>query len=244
MNFPFKAILFDWAYTLVDLVNEDGSAAFRKAIRFLESRGISIGDYEELYQTCQEMFEDMIRLSRQTHREARFEDVLKYLLFERKSDLSGQAGLNDLLTVYYKEIYVSRRVYPEVKSTLETLKSMNVRMGIISNTTNPGFMKDYERVSVGLDSYFEFAIYSSEVPFRKPHPSIFKLAIRRLNLDPREILFVGDQLSDDVAGAHGVGIPAAWVNRGKAALSDGFRPDFEITSLADLLTLESHKVIS
>jgi 2-haloacid dehalogenase/putative hydrolase of the HAD superfamily len=81
------------------------------------------------------------------------------------------------------------------------------------------------------------------VPFRKPHPSIFKLAVRRLELDPGEILFVGDHLSDDVAGAHGVGIPAAWVNR-KRASSDGFHPDFELASLADLLTLDAHKVLS
>ena len=36
MTFPYKAILFDWAYTLVDLVQEDDRAAFESMmdIRF------------------------------------------------------------------------------------------------------------------------------------------------------------------------------------------------------------------
>ncbi len=62
-------------------------------------------------------------------------------------------------------------------------------MGVVSNTTNPRFMKENEMQAAGLKPYFEFTIYSSDTPYRKPHPSIFELAIESLDMKPEEILF-------------------------------------------------------
>ena len=115
-------------------------------------------------------------------------------------------------------------------------------MGVVSNTTNPGFIKDCERVSFGLDSFFEFSIYSSQVPYRKPHPSIFKLAVKRLNLTPADILFVGDNLKMDVEGPQAVGISAAWLNRNNSSLTSGIVPDYQITNLSELLQVAPLKV--
>jgi putative hydrolase of the HAD superfamily len=98
-------------------------------------------------------------------------------------------------------------------------------------------MKDYERSLMGLDPYFEFSIYSSEVPYRKPHPSIFQLALARLNLDASEVLFVGDNLQADVVGAQSVGMPTVWVNREGKALPPDVHPDYEIKSADELLAL-------
>ena len=42
MNFPYKAVLFDWAYTLVDLVCEDDRVAFSEMMKFLKSKRIII----------------------------------------------------------------------------------------------------------------------------------------------------------------------------------------------------------
>ena len=98
-------------------------------------------------------------------------------------------------------------------------------------------MKDYEQTLMGLDPYFEFSIYSSEVPYRKPHPSIFQLALARLNLNPPEVLFVGDNLKADVVGAQSVGMPTAWLNRNEKALPSDIIPDYEIKTTTELLTL-------
>jgi FMN phosphatase YigB (HAD superfamily) len=112
-------------------------------------------------------------------------------------------------------------------------------MGIITNTTNPGFMKDFERKSMGLDGYFEFAIYSSEVPYRKPHASIFLMAVNHMGLDVKDILFVGDDLRADIEGAQGVGMPSAWLNRNRRARSGDVRANHEIHALTDMLKLKS-----
>ena len=48
MTFPYKVILFDWAYTLVDLVEEDDRAAFLKMVEFLKIMNITEKQFMEI----------------------------------------------------------------------------------------------------------------------------------------------------------------------------------------------------
>jgi len=244
MNLSIKAVVFDWAWTLVDLVDEDDRRPFLKMFGFLQGRGVSLPDFNDCYQTYRDLFYKMIEESRKTHREACFEPVLKYLLMKYSIDIAGKATVEEILKIYYQEVFSVRKVFPDVLTTLQGLQSAGMRLGIISNTTNPPFMKDYERVQMGLDPFFEFYIYSSDVPYRKPHPSIFELAISYLKLEPKEILFVGDSPAHDIAGAQNVGMKAAWINRNGKELPAGIHPEYEVRTLRDLLEIGSVKVTS
>ncbi len=235
MEFPFKAIGFDWAYTLVDLGEEGDRLPLERVFSFLKAKQIALPDFETCLAKSRELFQPMIVQSRKTHREARYEEVLQYLLFYFNIPFKGKVTLQELLQVYYKEVYKERVVFPEVNGVLQKLSQWGVRMGIISNTTNPVFMKELELEGTGLKKYFDFAIYSSGVPFRKPHPSIFQLAIGQFQLEPSEILFVGDSLSMDILGARGVGMKTAWINREKE--KSDIVPDYEFASLEDLLRI-------
>ncbi len=233
MEFPFKAVAFDWAHTLVDLGEEDDRPPLEKVFTFLKTKQIPLPDFEDCLEKSRELFKSMIELSRVTHREARYEEVLQYLLFYFNVPWQGQTTLQEILQVYYEEVYQERKVFPEVPAVLKQLSG--VAMGIVSNTTNPVFMKDFELEGSGLKEYFDFAIYSSGFPFRKPHPSIFQLAINRFEVQPGEILFVGDSLANDILGAHEVGMKTAWLNRKKERTEPG--PDYELGSLEDLLRI-------
>jgi putative hydrolase of the HAD superfamily len=238
MNLPFKAIGFDWAYTLVDLGKEDDRRPLQKVFSFLEKKNISLPDFEEFLEKARKIFRPMIENSRVTNQEACFEVALQKLLNHFGIPLNENVTLIKLLEVYYLEVYSERKVYPEVISVLRAFKDRGARMGIVSNTTNPVFMKEKEMQATGLKSFFEFAIYSSDTPYRKPHPSIFELAIAHLGMNPKEILFVGDNISMDVAGAQGVGMKSAWLNRDGKSLPTGISPDYELHSLEDLLQID------
>ena len=235
MEFPFKAIGFDWAHTLMDFGEEDDRRPLEKVFAHLKGKQIALPDFEVCLQKSRELFGSMIELSRTTHCEAHYEDVLQYLLFYFKIPWKGQVSLQELLQVYYQEVYRERVLFPEVVAVLEQLSQWGVSMGIVSNTTNPVFMKELELESSGLKKYFDFTIFSSGVPFRKPHPSIFQLAISRFQLQPSEILFIGDSLLADVQGAQGVGMKAAWLNRRKEQTD--ICPDYELASLEGLLRI-------
>ena len=81
MEFPFKAVGFDWAHTLVDLGEEDDRFPLGKVFTYLEAKQIALPDFEICLKKSRELFRPMIEQSRMTHREARYEEVLKYLLF-------------------------------------------------------------------------------------------------------------------------------------------------------------------
>ena len=238
LNFPYKAILFDWAYTLVDLVREDDRAAFLELMKFLKDKDIELPEFELIFSAYQDLFYGLIKESRETHREANFETVLRYLFFKYGIEVEKRTSWKDILTVYYKVIHGVRRVYPDVVSTLKSFRELGIRMGIISNTTNPEFIKEEELCRAGLSTYFEFAIFSSSTPYRKPHPSIFNAAISRLNLEAENILFVGDDLKIDVMGAQSVGMPTAWLNRDLSELVENITPHYQITTLSELLVIE------
>jgi putative hydrolase of the HAD superfamily len=233
MGFPFKAIGFDWAHTLVDLGEEDDCLPLKRVFACLKDKQIALPDFETCLEKSRELFISMIEQSRSTHREARYEEVLQYLLSYFKIYLGGKISLREILHIYYKEVYRERKTFPEVYGVLQQLSQWGICMGIISNTTNPVFMKELELKDSGLKKYFDFTIYSSGLPFRKPHPSIFQLAISHFELEPHEILFVGDSLSLDILGAHKVGMKTAWINRRNEQTD--IVPDYELVSLEDLL---------
>ena len=234
--------MFDWAYTLVDLVSEDDRAAFLELMNFLKKKDVKLPEFELIFSEYQDLFYGLIKESRHTHREVNFETVLRYLFFKYGIEVDGRATWEEILIVYYKVIHRVRLVYPEVVSTLKTLADSGVRMGIISNTTNPEFIKEKELCQTGLSTYFEFAIFSSGTPYRKPHSSIFHAAISRLNMEAENILFVGDDLKMDVMGAQSVGMSTAWLNRDGSSLVGNISPDYQITSLSELLTMKPLKV--
>ena len=236
-----KAVIFDWAWTLVDLVDEDDKRPFLKMFGFLQEREVKLPDFDDCYHSYRDLFYKMIEESRKTHREACFEQVLKFLILNYGIDIVGKATTEEILLNYYQEVYSVRKVFPDVVPTLKGLQSKGLPMGIISNTTNPPFMKDYERKQMGLDAFFKFSIYSSDVPYRKPHPSIYNLAVKYLNLDAGEILFVGDSPAYDIAGAQGVGMQTAWINRNGDELPHGIVPEFHCSTLTDLLEISSIK---
>ncbi len=238
MNFPFKGVIFDWAWTLLDLGAEDDRPGFSKMADFLESKGYALGDREHAYTASTTLFREQILTSRRSGLEAPFETILNYMALERDWNLT-ESDRKEALTVYYQTIYEQRKVFEDTLPVLEAMRQSGIRLGIVSNTTNPPFMKRQELKLFGLDSYFAFGVYSSEVPFRKPHPSIFKLAIKKMELAPEQILFVGDSYEADIVGAHGVGMATAWLNRQGVPQPAGPVPNFTLSALDDLLALQS-----
>ncbi|QPJ65994.1 MAG: HAD family hydrolase [Candidatus Nitrohelix vancouverensis] len=244
MKFTYKAVVFDWAFTLVDLGDENDLPPFKAMHQSMQERGWEAPAFDDFYSRFKTSFRNLIQQSRKSHQEARFEDVLKSFLISHRLPSESDQDLKELMTVYYKKTYERRKVYGDVTPTLEALRQQGIPMGIISNTTNPEFMKAYERSQCGLDAYFNFAVYSSSVPYRKPHPSIFQIAIERLNLPSHEILYVGDNPAADIVGSQSAGMKAVWLNRDNSVLPDSIRPDYEINSLSEILSLNGASIHS
>lgn len=64
--------------------------------------------------------------------------------------------------------------------------------------------------------------------------TLFRAAFQEFNIQPHEMLHIGDGYSD-VLGAKRAGADAAWVNRHRLEWEHEIKPDYMVTSLSELL---------
>lgn len=98
-----------------------------------------------------------------------------------------------------------REVLPGTADALQTLRSLGLVLGVVSNAD--GRVEQFlERA--GLRPYLDFVIDSARVGVEKPDPRIFRLALERAGVAADEAAHVGDLWSVDVEGARRAGIEA------------------------------------
>jgi putative hydrolase of the HAD superfamily len=91
---------------------------------------------------------------------------------------------------------------------------------------------------MGLAQRLDFAVFSSEVGKRKPHPAIFERALDALGVAAAESVFVGDRLYEDVRGAGELGmttVQALWFRADEHP--EGGEPDFQAFTQMDVLNV-------
>jgi FMN hydrolase / 5-amino-6-(5-phospho-D-ribitylamino)uracil phosphatase len=91
---------------------------------------------------------------------------------------------------------------------------------------------------IGLAHYFERSIAARQVGALKPDPAIFHKVIEGTDLQPRDVVYVGDDPELDVAGARQAGMQAIWVDRQGMEWPAGIEPaSHTVKSLAELAAL-------
>jgi len=101
-------------------------------------------------------------------------------------------------------------LYPDAIPCLETLATGGIPVGIISNWP-PGLQ--HFCAELGIAPHVRFILGSADFGCEKPAPAIFEAAAQQLQLDPCEILHVGDTIVDDVEGALACGFQALHLAR-------------------------------
>ncbi len=85
-------------------------------------------------------------------------------------------------------------------------------MAVISNRQKP-YQDEID--SLGIAQYFSFSLAGGEMEAWKPEPEIFIHACKRLNLNPSQAIYVGDNYFADVVGARRAGLqPVLYDPRG------------------------------
>ncbi|MBT2745516.1 MULTISPECIES: HAD-IA family hydrolase [unclassified Lysobacter] len=90
-------------------------------------------------------------------------------------------------------------------------------------------------VKIGLMPLFRFQLGAREHGRAKPDASIFHAACSRLELEPAQVLHVGDDIELDIVGGAQAGLRTCWINREDRRWPHAhLRPDLEFTTLAEL----------
>jgi len=149
---------------------------------------------------------------------------------------AGVTASAAFLASYYEAWDPHTLTDPDAPVLLRELRRRGIRIGVLSNTMWP--RDAHERIFI-RDEVFDLidgAVYSSEIPWVKPHPEAFRAAMRAVGMtDPADCVFVGDRPYDDVHGAKSAGMRAVLVPNSDVPAFSGTEPDAVIPRLADLL---------
>jgi len=130
------------------------------------------------------------------------------------------------------DIYMRLDAYPEVKGVLKTLKKAGVKTAILSNGS-PKMLAAAVK-NAGIGTLLDDVISVDTLGIYKPHPSVYKLAVKGLKVKAGRICFMSSN-AWDAAGAANYGFRVVWVNRfGQPKELLPGKPEREITSLRAL----------
>jgi putative hydrolase of the HAD superfamily len=98
---------------------------------------------------------------------------------------------------------------PRIRSALQRLLDAELRLGLVSNG---GPTQRRKLAAAKLpESLFSTVQISGELGHAKPDPEIFLAALRALELQPEQVVMIGDSLEEDIAGAAALGIATCWI---------------------------------
>jgi HAD superfamily hydrolase (TIGR01549 family) len=120
------------------------------------------------------------------------------------------------------------KLYPETVRALEKLRNLDVKMGLITNTSMKAVEIDFQLH--GLKRYFDVVVTRESVKKLKPDSEGILLALKKLDAD--SFFMVGDLVHDAVA-AKSAGGTSIIVKR-NAEEKLGFNADFTVQSLTEV----------
>ncbi len=139
-------------------------------------------------------------------------------VFDQVAPLTSELDRDNFFEVAYEhftELGVWE-LYPEVPGVLTEL-AHRFQLAIISNFDGRlRFILEH----LGVSTFFRHTFISSELGADKPDPEIFRRALKLINLEPGEVLHVGDDPERDWQAAAAVGLSVFRLHRPQNSLRD------------------------
>lgn len=127
-----------------------------------------------------------------------------------------------------KKMFEHWRKPPIFEDAASFLESCDIPYYIVSNIDT-----DDVTAAIHYHGLAPVQIFTSEAARSyKPRTELFEMALKETNLNPKEIVHIGDSLSSDMKGAANLGINTIWMNRNNKEIPDGV---VAVVSFADIL---------
>ena len=200
-------IIFDLGDTVLHLKSFDVMAGNRRLLEFAENNpGVTA---EEVQKVADEM-KSWINIARDEAM-IEFSGQSYYRLLFETLGVKFKTSFAEL----EKEFWRAACTYVPDKGLyklLDTLEARGIITGILSNTINSAVVFEDELARHDLAHRFSFVMTSADYGVRKPHHYIFRVAIKKMGLNPADIWYVGDRPEYDIRGALDAGLYPVWYN--------------------------------
>jgi putative hydrolase of the HAD superfamily len=227
-----RAVLFDWGDTLMQWSWQEEllEAGHRAGLAAIGRDDVAVTEH------FRERYEPLF-WAPGTLEELEYPGLVRSLLGDFGIEVSDEE-LERFLDAEHRAWTPARQLGGTTHALLDALRARGLRLGLVSNAFDPGWLLRRDLDELGVGERLDFAVFSSEVGKRKPHPAIFQAALDALEVQAEEALFVGDRLYEDVRGAGELGmttVQAVWFRADEN--EDGREPDFQAFTQMDVLNV-------
>ena len=220
-----KGIFFDVYGTLIDIeTDEQREDVYRAIAHYLIYEGIHMHRTEvrELYfRILQEKLHESAEEYPEIDQVAVWQEFLR-----RRPGHGVSLGLPLFLACLHRGMARQRlRPIRNVPAVLEALRSRFV-FAVVSDAQAVYVRREME--ALGLMTFFDHLVISSEHGYRKPDRRLFENALARTGLRPDEVLFVGNDGFRDIRGGNNAGMKTVLLRADQ-------RPEHPDDALADFV---------
>ena len=218
-----RAVIFDWGGTLTPWHAIDHEELWLSVCR----RHYPAADAAAMAAAARAAEAELWRLAESTQQSATLDSVFT------RAGVSASAGL---LASYYEAWDPHTLTDPDAAPVMRELRRRGIKVGVLSNTMWARTAHEQIFMRDEILELIDGAVYTSEIPWVKPHPEAFRAAMRAIGItDPADCVFVGDRPYDDVHGAKSAGMRAVLVPNSDVPGFEAAEPDAVISRLSDLL---------
>jgi 2-haloalkanoic acid dehalogenase type II len=144
-----------------------------------------------------------------------------------------RSGEDPLLAEQAFDVFFAERNRVSLfECVVESLEFLSSRFPLVAVSNGNADIK-----RIGIDAYFRASISAQEFGVGKPDPRIFHAAAGAAEVQPSQVLHVGDDAALDVLGALNCGMQTVWVNRSEQLWAHSAVPHKTVTTLTELCDL-------
>jgi len=209
-----NTVLFDLGNTLVRYFERSESTAIlQQAIAEVQNvlcrKGLLSISQEDMWQSVEEENHEA-----KDYRVRPLEERL-VRIFQLEDSVQAERLIMAMCRCFMKPVFARGRCYEDTLPALQRLKSEGFKTAIISNTPwgSPAMLWREEIARLGLSEYVDRIVFCRDVGWRKPARQIFEFALEKLQAQPQQCIFVGDDPRRDLLGPRAVGIEAVLIDR-------------------------------
>lgn len=200
-----KGLIFDCYNTLIEIkTDEDDIATYQPVSKWLRYKGVKISP-EDLMREYKSAIDADMKSRWEKYPEVRVEQVLgrickQHELWDINEEEIGVETACSFRAGSLRKIGVlhqSERLLKELEDYPRVILSNGQRV-----------FSELELKYFGLYDKFKSVLFSSDFGYKKPDPRIFLEASKRLELDPENILCIGDSFDNDIIPAAKLGMKA------------------------------------
>lgn len=241
-----RALIFDVNGTLIDIETDEGMEEIYRAIgHFLTYQGILLHRWE-VHDLYFEIMQQQRKNSHEAYPEWDAVELWRELIQRKATDFTRALPPEKLeqLPLFLAELHrgIARkrlRLFPYVKESLDLLRP-HYKLAAISNAQSAYGVAELN--AVGLLDYFHPVIISGDYGYCKPDTRLFQQALDVLHIQPKQALFIGNDMYCDVFGPQQLGMKTIFFSLSPQNAQQEIQPDYIINSFAELPTAVNYFV--